>query len=146
MIVRISPNATQQSGTKKIRPVAPRGVISLGTGAAEYTIKLADGRADVRPGQPSRFDCRVDTDPETFEAVLAGAPGIEAFLDGKLRVHKNLAMALQLDSVLDGPDRRRRGFAARRVTAAGVDTLYLEAGRGPAVILLHGLGATNASF
>ena len=32
------------------------------------------------------------------------------------------------------------------MTAAGVDTFFLEAGSGPPVILLHGLGATNASF
>jgi pimeloyl-ACP methyl ester carboxylesterase len=32
------------------------------------------------------------------------------------------------------------------VTAAGIDTFFLDAGSGPPVIVLHGLGATNASM
>lgn len=126
--------------------MAPKATISLGTGDDEFTIDLNGGSAEVEPGRPRRFDCRIETDRETFEAVLAGAPGVEAFLQGRLRVRKNLSLALQLDAVLDGPDRRRRGFNAGRVTADGVDTFFLEAGHGPPVVLLHGLGATNASF
>ncbi len=135
-----------KGGAGKVRAVKPRAVISLTTGAEEYTIELRDGHAYPKPGAPARFDAYVETDPETFRSVQAGAPGIEAFLAGRLKVRKNLALALQLDAVLDGPTPERRGFAARRVTAAGVDTFFLEAGSGPAVILLHGLGATNASF
>ena len=129
-----------------MKPVRPQAVISVTTGREEFTIRMRDGRADVEPGHPAKFDAYIETDPEAFAAVRAGAPGIQAFLDGRLRVRKNLALALQLDAVLDGPAEGRRGFAAHRVEAAGVDTFYLEAGRGPAVILLHGLGATNASF
>ena len=146
MIVGISSNASQQNRRPKVRPVKAKGVISVSTGRDEFTIKLQGGRADVRQGAPKRFDAFIETDPETFEAVQAGSPGIEAFLDGRLRVRKNLALALQLDAVLDGPDRGRRGFGAHRVTVAGVDTFFLEAGSGPPVVLLHGLGATNASF
>src|SRR5579862_6686717 len=135
----------QRRGTK-IRPVKPRAVISLSTGSEEYTIQLRDGHAYPEPGAPAKYDAFIETDPATFAAVQDGAPGIEAFLQGKLRVRKNLALALQLDAVLEGPTARRRGFAAERVTAAGVDTFFLEAGSGPPVILLHGLGATNASF
>jgi pimeloyl-ACP methyl ester carboxylesterase len=131
---------------KRVRAVKPRAVLSLTTGESEYTIELRDGRAYTKPGSPAKFDAFIETDPRTFAEVQAGAPGIEAFLDGRLAVRKNLALALQLDAVLDGPTDRRRGFAAHRVTAAGVDTFYLEAGSGPPVILLHGLGATNASF
>src|SRR5437588_4228023 len=146
MIVGISGNAGRQSRGRKVRAVKPRAVISLSTGADEYTIQLRDGHAYTKQCTPETFDAYIETDPETFQAVLGGAPGIEAFLAGRLKVRKNLALALQLDALLDGPTERRRHFAARRVTAAGVDTFYLEAGQGPAVILLHGLGATNASF
>jgi pimeloyl-ACP methyl ester carboxylesterase len=136
----------QQERRRSVRPVKPRAVISLSTGAEEYTIQLRDGHAYPESGAPSRCDAFIETDPETYRAVQEGAPGIEAFLEGRLRVRKNLALALQLDAVLDGPTARRRGFAARRVTAAGVDTFTIEAGSGPPVLLLHGLGATNASF
>src|SRR5690348_5123340 len=115
---------------KLVRAVKPRAVISLTTGAEEYTIELRDGHAYTKPGAAEKFDALVETDPATFEAVQAGAPGIEAFLDGRLAVRKNLALALQLDALLDGPTDRRRGFAARRVTAAGIDTFFLEAGSG----------------
>jgi pimeloyl-ACP methyl ester carboxylesterase len=142
MIVGISSNALQQ----KPRAVEPDAKVAVVAGADEFTIELHAGRAEVRPGRPARFDCLIETDEATFAAVRAGAPGVEAFLGGKLAVHKNLALALQLDAVLDGPARGRRGFKAMHVEAAGVDTFYMEAGRGPAVILLHGLGATNASF
>lgn len=135
-------NAAQQ----RPQDVRPRATVSVTTGAGEFTIELQGGKAEVRPGRAARFDCRIETDPATFAAVQAGAPGVQAFLDGRLVVRKNLSLALQLDALLDGPARDRRGFKARHVFAAGVDTFYLEAGRGPAVILLHGLGATNASF
>ncbi|HEX6487531.1 MAG TPA: alpha/beta hydrolase [Candidatus Dormibacteraeota bacterium] len=136
----------QQKRRSKVRPVKPRATISLTTGAEEFTIALRNGHAYTKPGAPPHFDSLIETDPETFVGVLGGAPGIEAFLSGHLRVRKNLALALQLDALLEGPTERRRHFAARRVTAAGVDTFFLEAGSGPPVILLHGLGATNASF
>lgn len=142
----IAGNAAQQRSPGKPRDVRPRATVSLTTGADEYTIALKDGRALVKPGRPAAFDCRIETNPTTFSAVQAGAPGVEAFLAGRLVVHRNLALALQLDALLGRPGRQRRGFKARRVQAAGVDTFYLEAGSGPAVILLHGLGATNASF
>ncbi|HKT83204.1 MAG TPA: alpha/beta fold hydrolase [Solirubrobacterales bacterium] len=143
----ISNNAPRQSKTAKIRPVKPKGLIWLTADRAEFTVEMRDGRATVEPGKPGRYDSRVETDRSTFEAILGGAPGIEAFLSGRLRVRKNLALALQLDAVLGGrPGPERRGFRAHRTTAAGVDTFFIDAGQGPPVILLHGLGATNASF
>ena len=65
---------------------------------------------------------------------------------GDLRVRGNLALALQLDTVFGNGKRPARWPRSGTVRAAGLQTSYLEAGRGTAVVLLHGLGATNASL
>jgi pimeloyl-ACP methyl ester carboxylesterase len=44
------------------------------------------------------------------------------------------------------PERPPAFPRARTVRAHGVDTFYLDAGAGPVAVLLHGLGATNASM
>jgi pimeloyl-ACP methyl ester carboxylesterase len=61
-------------------------------------------------------------------------------------VRGNLALALQLDTVFGNGKRPARWPRAGTVRAAGLHTSYLEAGRGTPVLLLHGLGATNASL
>jgi pimeloyl-ACP methyl ester carboxylesterase len=72
--------------------------------------------------------------------------GVEAFLRGRLRVRGNLSLALKLDGLFD----RSNGAGGRprpgRISAGGLDTFYVDAGQGFPVILLHGLGATNASM
>ncbi|MDQ2726997.1 MAG: alpha/beta fold hydrolase [Actinomycetota bacterium] len=85
--------------------------------------------------------------------------GVEAFLDGTLSVRGNLALALELDGLLEHPapglrgpagsdDRPDRFTRAGNTVAAGVRTFHLEAGSAdaPPVVCLHGLGATNASL
>jgi pimeloyl-ACP methyl ester carboxylesterase len=76
-----------------------------------------------------------------------------AFLAGDLTVRGDLALALQLDGLFAEEDvtgRRRPAHfpRAQQVLAMGVRTAYLEAGPpdAPPVLLLHGLGATNASM
>ncbi|MGH2723720.1 MAG: alpha/beta fold hydrolase [Actinomycetota bacterium] len=105
-----------------------RGTVSLATELAEAP------------------DTTIDTDVATITEVMEGTrSGVDAFLGGRLRVRGNLALSLRLDSLFDG--RRRPDHFPRAGSALvwGVPTFYLEAGRGPPVVLLHGLGATNAS-
>jgi pimeloyl-ACP methyl ester carboxylesterase len=61
-------------------------------------------------------------------------------------VRGNLSLALTLDGIFDRRSRTSERPRAGRVHANGIDTFYLEAGSGPTVIVLHGLGATNASM
>jgi pimeloyl-ACP methyl ester carboxylesterase len=72
--------------------------------------------------------------------------GVEAFLEGRLRARGNLALALRLGSIFAPEGRDPRWPRWGRVGAGGLGTGYLEAGKGHPVILLHGLGGTNASF
>jgi haloalkane dehalogenase len=101
----------------------------------------------VSPGIADRVTSRVIANEATHGAVLSGTrSGVEAFLEGDLRVRGNLALALRLDSILGPTERPARWPKWGTARAAGVDTAFLEAGEGPPVVLLHGLGATNASM
>ena len=120
--------------------------IEVGEGTG-YTIHLKESRLEPTPGLPENPTVRVITDPETMAAVIGGSrSGVHAFLRGDLRVRGNLALALQLDSMFGNGKRPARWPRSGTVRAGGLHTSYLEAGRGSLVVLLHGLGATNASF
>jgi pimeloyl-ACP methyl ester carboxylesterase len=115
-----------------------------------WTIDIADGRGRARRGGSPHPTLRVTARPDVLaDIVQAETSGVNAFLAGDLTVRGDLALALQLDGLFTGD-------AARDVThprafmidAMGVRTSYLEAGPAdaPPVLLLHGLGATNASL
>ena len=118
----------------------------LGDGQG-WSVRLDRGRMAFRTDPVEKADTRIFTDPSPLAAIVDGREsGVKAFLDGRLRVRGNLALSLRLDGLFDGVERPPRFPRAGTVTAAGVRTFYLEAGAGPAIILLHGLGATNASL
>jgi pimeloyl-ACP methyl ester carboxylesterase len=122
-------------------------VFDDGTGNP-WTVHAASGGAlSLEPGAARNACTRVAGDPLTLTAVIRGHLGAtDAFLRGRLRVRGNLALALKLDGLFERRQRPSDRIRPRRAKAAGIDTFYLEAGSGPAVVLLHGLGATNASM
>src|SRR3954451_16224582 len=114
-----------------------------------WTVHLDDGRVRLTRGAVAGPDATVTADPATLGAVLDGRiSGVEAFLSHGLVVRGNLALALQMDGAFDVGIRPPTHPVARIATVRGVRTAYLEAGPrdAPAVLLLHGLGATNASM
>ncbi len=114
-----------------------------------WSIGIRGGEIAARPGRVRRPTTTVSAPLDVLRDVIGGRrAGSEAFLSGELTVRGNLAIALQLDGVFDDrglPDGHPR---ARMCLAAGIRTAYLEAGPrdAPPVVLVHGLGATNASF
>jgi pimeloyl-ACP methyl ester carboxylesterase len=72
--------------------------------------------------------------------------GVEAFLQHKIQVTGSLSLALQLETLFGNGRHPARYARSNRVVAGGIDTFYLDCGNGSPVILLHGLGATNASM
>ncbi len=71
--------------------------------------------------------------------------GMDAYQRGKLRVRMNLHLGVGLLAATSsnrGPGRMRFGAVPTRIG----DLSYVEAGTGPPLLALHGLGGTKASF
>ncbi len=115
-----------------------------------WTVDIADGRGQVRRGATPAPTLVVRSSAEVLAEVVSGRDsGTSAFLDGRLTVRGDLALSLQLDGLFPiDADRPPHLPRSRQVLAMGVRTSYLEAGPpdAPPVLLLHGLGATNASM
>jgi pimeloyl-ACP methyl ester carboxylesterase len=127
-------------------PDGGRASIEFQAGQAAWSVLLDGARAVLLPGRLARPDAVVQADALTLARVLdAEESGMFAFLDGRLRIRGNLALALRLEGA-DEPGRPVQFPRARTVRAGEIDTFYLDAGAGPAAVLLHGLGATNASM
>jgi pimeloyl-ACP methyl ester carboxylesterase len=119
-------------------------------GGGNWTIDIGGGRGRARRGTSPHPTLTVTARPDVLaDIVQARTSGVNAFLAGDLTVRGDLALALQLDGLFTGDTARDvthpRAF---NIDAMGIRTSYLEAGPpdAPPVLLLHGLGATNASL
>ncbi len=112
-----------------------------------WTLQVRGRRVFVHRGGSQRPAAVVEADAATLAELLEGRrSGTELWLSGALRVRGSIALALQLEGLIQSPERQVHFPRPRRIKAYGIDTFFLEAGQGPAVVLLHGLGATNASM
>ena len=117
--------------------------------AGAWSVHLDEGRVRLSRGAVPKPRAVVTADPTTMAAVLEGRiSGVEAFLAHGLIVRGDLALALQMDGAFDVGRRPVTHPVAKVRTVLGARSVYLEAGPrdAPPVVLLHGLGATNASM
>jgi pimeloyl-ACP methyl ester carboxylesterase/putative sterol carrier protein len=123
-------------------------VVRFEDGTSTVSVRIAHGTVLVVPDEAVPTT-RIASDPKTLLDVVEGREsGVEAFLDGRLRVDGDLSLSLRLDGVFAAAGRPDRFPRSAMVQAGRVRTFHLEAGPpdAPAVVLLHGLGATNASL
>ena len=133
----------------KTRPEGGRGIrarVALDvTDGDGWTVQFDRGDSSLSFGADPDANLVVSGTSDTLAGIVDGTIwGIEAFVDGRLVVRKNLALSLRLSSLFDHGEDQFHTAADVRVN--GLDTFYIEAGTGTPVILLHGLGATNTSF
>jgi pimeloyl-ACP methyl ester carboxylesterase len=127
-------------------PPGASALVRFDAGYAAWTVRIEGTEMALAPGRAGAVDTTVQGDATTLAAIADGEEsGIHAFLAGRVTIRGNLALALRLDGV-DTPGRPLHFPRARTVRTAGLETFYLEAGTGRTVVLLHGLGATNASM
>jgi pimeloyl-ACP methyl ester carboxylesterase len=90
-------------------------------------------------------DATLTADSRTWAAIAADGGGMRAFRSGRLTVRRNLHVGvgfLAATSGVSGPGRLR--FETIVTRHARLSTL--EAGSGPPVLAIHGLGGTKGSF
>ena len=123
-----------------------RARVRLGVGReAAWDALLDRGSARIaRPdGDP---DARLTADPPTWAAIAGNERGgVRAFLSGRLAVRRNLHVGvgfLAATTGINGPG----GLRFRTVHTPRGRLSTMEAGTGPPVLAIHGLGGTKGSF
>jgi pimeloyl-ACP methyl ester carboxylesterase/putative sterol carrier protein len=112
-----------------------------------WTLVVRNGALSIRPGRTDGADTTIVASIGTMKALASGErSGVEAYLDGSLRVRGNLELSLRLSSVFRSERTPIHYPQPRDVHAGGLRAFAMEAGSGTPVVLLHGLGATNSSM
>jgi pimeloyl-ACP methyl ester carboxylesterase len=125
------------------RPQVRLRVEDGGPGARDVVIEDGSARLTPRGGSP---DAVLSADAETWKQIAEDLRGgMEAFRRGRLTIRRDLHLGvgfLAATASAQEPGRLR----LRRVATAAGGISTIEAGTGEPVLLLHGLGATKASF
>ena len=115
-------------------------------GDGDWDATVADGRMTLAPADGTAPDARMSADAATWRRMAEDVRGgMDAFRAGRLKLRDDLHLAvgfLAATSGMRGPERLMLG----RVRTSIGDVALLKAGSGRPVVLLHGLGATKASF
>jgi pimeloyl-ACP methyl ester carboxylesterase/putative sterol carrier protein len=129
-----------------VRSVDASVVLDDGTGEF-WTLRIQNGHLSLREGRDRRAETTISGDPLTLAGVVRGKrSGLDSFSRGRLRVRGNVSLALKLEGIFERRSRPTDRARPRRVLANGIDTFFLDAGSGPPVVVLHGVGATNSSM
>jgi pimeloyl-ACP methyl ester carboxylesterase len=114
-----------------------------GQGAWEVVLSGSLARPALPTGRP---DAVIATDELTWTGIAAGTQtALDAYLSGRLSIRRNLHVGagfLAATSGATGPARMKFRYVATRNRVLSI----VEAGTGPPVLAIHGLGATKGSF
>jgi pimeloyl-ACP methyl ester carboxylesterase len=112
---------------------------------ASWDALLVDGRAHVVPAAGDA-DATLTAGARTWGALAEdGRAGMRAYLSGRLEIRRNLHLGVGFLAATSGhEDPARLRFRTVATRRARLSTL--EAGSGPPVVAVHGLGGTKGSF
>jgi pimeloyl-ACP methyl ester carboxylesterase len=114
-------------------------------GDGAHDAVLADGTARLEDAG-GHADATLTADARTWERIAADVRGgMEAFRQRKLTVRQDLHLGVGFLAATSGMKEAGR-LRFRTVPTADHRISLLEAGTGAAVVAIHGLGATKASF
>lgn len=101
--------------------------------------KLVPADRDRRP------DATLRADPDTWRSIAQDLRGgMDAFRRGRLQVRHDLHLGIGFLAAT--ADAQEGGLRLRTIRTAKGKISISEAGVGPAVVMIHGLGATKVSF
>src|SRR4051794_17643323 len=116
------------------------------TGEGGWDVELADGRARLGDANGGRPDAILRADREAWDRLTADLPGgMDAFRAGRLTVRHDLPLGVGFLAATAGAP-AGQGLRFHPVETKIGPISVMEAGQGKPVVLLHGLGATKASF
>ncbi len=124
-----------------------RAVIRLGTiGGSSWDVVVEAGQARLEKAGGGDPDALLSADQATWDQIARDVgSGMEAFRRGRLAVRRNLHLGIGFLAATSGSTARGKLRFKRVQTGAGAYST-LEAGTGPPIVMLHGLGGTKASF
>lgn len=104
---------------------------------------------EVLKASTERTEAHIFTDPATWQAIYDGClSGIEAFAQHRLTMRGSIERALWFEPLFERPAAGGLSYEVQTVRACGLDHSVLVAGdeSRPPLMLLHGMGASKASW
>jgi pimeloyl-ACP methyl ester carboxylesterase len=112
---------------------------------SSWDVVLANGAATIAPPDASA-DAVLTADPDTWRQITADLRGgMVAYQSGRLSVRRNLHVGVGFLAATSGATEPGR-LRFRTVTTRRARLSMMEAGTGPSIVALHGLGGTKGSF
>jgi pimeloyl-ACP methyl ester carboxylesterase len=137
---------------RRFKPDSADGLVAeweLRVGRQLFTISVEGHACTVADGPSRSPQAVISTGPATWLAIDEGRlPGERAFLDRRLKVAGSLDLAVRLQTLFRRHRRPRRAsdLDQLEVRVDGVSLSCYVLGKGPPLVLLHGLGGTKITW
>jgi pimeloyl-ACP methyl ester carboxylesterase/putative sterol carrier protein len=123
--------------------------VRIVAGRVSRDVVLSPESCSVEKLDGHRPDAEIVTDPQTWSDIQEGRlSGIEAFADRRLWARGSIDSLLRFETMFERPASGGLPYSMELVDVAGIRVSTLIAGPrdAPPLLLLHGLGATKASW
>jgi pimeloyl-ACP methyl ester carboxylesterase len=121
--------------------------IRLGRATRDVIVSKSGVNVEMPSG---KADAEIETDHDTWRAIDAGQmSGVEAFVERKLKVRGSIERALQFEPMFDRPEAGGMRYTIEEVPIGNrlrLSALVAGPGEAEPLLLMHGLGATKASW